>query len=799
MLKYLNHDSVLKCVHQGTVTFLPPPPRSLVIQGSPVLTESDLLNASIVGCTQTGPGVKPCLKISEILIGKSKQILVDRQVPLLEHLQALTDGSPPGFCSKFDNSNSNLQIGRVLLDSPQARALLAARQNAAPFCELCPQTPADVPVAAFAAHSAAVGATAPSQSEVKSLLIVRVNQDTGAGQGIPAVAVSINGAEPQIQQTNTGGQAVFNVSAGSYTVSALKDSYLPEPAQIQVEVPADSSVAATLVLELVEYHMHLDADRDGRVDDDYAGLDLWEWGPGKKGAVVLCNNDDDDHRTPSRSDNEDAEVNGGNDADELAPIVFRRLGPPAPPTWEAFLEIDPADVDKIRIFEGRAARTREVIGPGTGHRYRFSHLDFTEQEFGMEALRYAGTGFDGEITLTFSVKTGTGKVSPPERARVRVAPWMMPNHLDPAETVYVVDDGRSNERFRRELRDYVAAAGCNLQEHPSQDIWMQDCMEWGYSSLPTGTGFRTVIRAPRDRPLQYFPETLRKPDIGYHPVGRPDGSTVNSFGNLEVSPPVISKAGKKYPWGRIYYGSSRPADLLNLDLENFLTNQLVQEPIPIDTGWLAVAHVDEIISFVPSNGTRKFKLLLASPKLAYKILDENEARHPSAKLLTGRRILDATWEDLEVTIKEFLANGLTSLNPQFDGAYLKAYNNILQGKLELIQEQLETELGLTPDDIIQVPVIFADISVPGLADALTAGMVNMLVINGHCIFPQPYGPVVNGNDLFQVYFEDKLRLEGLTPHAIDDWYEYHLNMGEVHCGTSVLRMPNTAKWWEFEL
>ena len=116
--------------------FLPLSPRSLIIKGSPVLTESDLLSSTIVGCTQVGPGIKPWTKISQIVIGKAKQISVDGDIPLLEHLQAMTDGSPPGICSKFDNSNSNLQIGMVQINTPQARTLLAARENVAPFCEI---------------------------------------------------------------------------------------------------------------------------------------------------------------------------------------------------------------------------------------------------------------------------------------------------------------------------------------------------------------------------------------------------------------------------------------------------------------------------------------------------------------------------------------------------------------------------------------------------------------------------------------------------------------------------------------
>ena len=116
------------------VRYLPSPSRSFVIQGSPIVTEPDLLQAVIVGCPQVGPGIKPCTKITAILVGQAREFLVDGQVPLLEHLQATTDGVPPGFCTTLSNTHSNVAIGAFVL-SPQALTLQAAYKTGAPFCE----------------------------------------------------------------------------------------------------------------------------------------------------------------------------------------------------------------------------------------------------------------------------------------------------------------------------------------------------------------------------------------------------------------------------------------------------------------------------------------------------------------------------------------------------------------------------------------------------------------------------------------------------------------------------------------
>lgn len=38
---------------------------------------------------------------------------------------------------------------------------------------------------------------------------------------------------------------------------------------------------------------------------------------------------------------------------------------------------------------------------------------------------------------------------------------------------------------------------------------------------------------------------------------------------------------------------------------------------------------------------------------------------------------------------------------------------------------------------------------------------------------------------------------GLTLHFLDDWCEYHVQLGEVHCGTNTLRTTTSARWWEY--
>ena len=643
---------------------------------------------------------------------------------------------------------------------------------------------------------------------------IEVHVQTSANVPVQGVTVSVLSLGLPAGTTDANGNWDFgDVAPGQYTVMGTKDGCVPDVASLTKQAPAGVDTGFVLILDPVDFHMHVDSDRDGKVDADRAGIDKWEWGKGKKGAIILCNNDDDEGA--SACDNADSKVNAGNDGTELTPIEIRRTGPPPTAGWEGFLEVALGQENFFHLFESNSPGSPVVLGKGKGNSYKLPDLNFTTKQLWMEGTQYADSTFTGEFTLTFRLNR-PGASPPPESTRFRVAPWIMPSHLDHADKVFVVQTSvvptpggvADNSRFRGELSTFVSGAGCTLQTKTENlDVWMQDCMEFGYSNLP-GKGFQTVMRSPRNRPLVSFPKTLLKADLGYQEQGTlatppDDNSSFNSTGNLECTPP----AGKKYPFGRIYYGpGGRSAgDELDAHEKAFLNKQIVQPPIEVDTNWLLVGHVDEIISFVPASGAKGFKLLLGNTKLGYKILNDNKAKHGSDKMLVGRQFPEfdpvtgalAGWKSAEVSIKDFLDSGLTSVKATLTASHLETYNTSLQAKLDATRSQFKAALGLSEADIIDVPSLFADITVSTLADALTAGMVNMLVINKHCLVAKPFGPVVGGNDLFEKDLEGKLKPLGMAVKFIDDWYEYHVQLGEVHCATNTLRSPTAAKWWEF--
>jgi hypothetical protein len=77
---------------------------------SPIVTDQDLLQrAYIVGCAQIGPGLKPCTRIVQIVLGLSAQFKVDGETPILFTLKGITDGVAPGVVTAVTDGMSNSQ------------------------------------------------------------------------------------------------------------------------------------------------------------------------------------------------------------------------------------------------------------------------------------------------------------------------------------------------------------------------------------------------------------------------------------------------------------------------------------------------------------------------------------------------------------------------------------------------------------------------------------------------------------------------------------------------------------------
>lgn len=701
-----------------------------------------------------------------------------------------------------------------------------------------------------------------SQQDNLGLICVRTLDASKNDAPVAVARVTITATDGSTLQdfTDGTGSTVYHaVPAGTYRVEAWHFWHLPEVASADVQVGVGQIASPVLDLEELRFYLHVDADRDGGADDARSSGAPWGWGTDGRGAILLCNQDDDGN-PGGAPDHADTAVNGGNDNVEVAPLQVRRVGSATEPpdTWRMELCVPENRQAYVRIFAGRGQGSAEIIGPTTSASRVVSARNFATTTYGIEATRYPGRygddeaeDFDGLIEVTLTVgkvrrvgdnpRLGNPKYT--SKAVFRVAPWLMPHHGHPANTVYIAEND-DNEDVRVALLPFLDddEADCTLVTHAidTEDYWMQDCMEIGFSNSPAAR-IDTVIKATRGMELATFPATLLGADYGYLEPGTAGarGTDYDGLGNLEVTPPCRDSDGKVFPLGRIYYGLGTDQNPFDPRTRAFLEAQQVQEPVRLDSHWLRVGHVDEFMSFVPwADGEehKKWKLLVASPRRAYQILDAiTDKAH--ATILRGAQLsiltgLGTQNHNLAMTVQAFLNTAQLLADAEsvwgaplqwISSAQLRAWNeNRVQARIERIFPILEDAIDLDRDeDVIHIPVIFYPENVDwnrvgagawdigdSCAGALTGDMVNMLVVNGHCIVPQARGarPVFRP-DAFEAAVRTDLEALGLTVHFIDCWEPYHVRHGEIHCGTNTLRKPEdlagwlgtaTARWWEFE-
>ena len=156
--------------------------------------------------------------------------------------------------------------------------------------------------------------------------------------------------------------------------------------------------------------------------------------------------------------------------------------------------------------------------------------------------------------------------------------------------------------------------------------------------LPQGAAGRQSITVTIDRAAMTFTDEIAL-KLGLRAEQMHGGA--NYGGNIESTPPVqgarlgkiiIGNATFSRRMGEGEAEREEQWEFMDPDLLNLLAKQKKQPIVEVDTSWLQVGHIDEIISVVPHGRGPNFTLLHASSKAALAILRQAEVRH-----LAGRR------------------------------------------------------------------------------------------------------------------------------------------------------------------
>lgn len=538
----------------------------------------------------------------------------------------------------------------------------------------------------------------------------------------------------------------------------------------------------------MEVRLDIDANRDGSIESDEPGRWDWVWDEQGTGAIVAPDLDVE---------------NAGDVNSELAEMRLVVTGEP-PAGLELALSIDRSAAGAITIYrQGSSGNLEPIVGAGAGANGATTAisglLDPEGEPLWLQARAFPDVSFRGLVEIF--VLAG-GQIF--DSVLFRVSPWIMTPNTLPAECVYVVKlASGSNLEFLRGLEAACDEAAVKLEVFASEvtggDHWIQDEIEFGYSQTPKGA-FPVVCDGPRGQEnegLDALAESrLRGPGLGLIEIGSHlgDRTSLDSFGNLEVSPPVVVD-GYEYPLGRIVIGNRRsgpsnpnrdrrPA----LRLREFLYAQQVQSPFEIHSDWLSVGHVDEVISFVPAPNRIGFQILIASPRTCEELFRRLHADgFDQATCWSGQVRID------HVTRETSPAD--ETVDDLLNKSNLWAFNRECQTILDDIHGELERELGLSGNDIVEIPVAFKRMK-DGRALAYFPDMVNHLVLGDISIVPKPYGPrLADRPDPIEQAFIDAVPQQKVR--FIDDWIPYHEMSGEVHCGTNVRRRPaEDVRWWE---
>lgn len=399
------------------------------------------------------------------------------------------------------------------------------------------------------------------------------------------------------------------------------DGAEPQPPPLQrVAVLARRHNENRLQRESAKLDLHLDANRDGVIDDAPTDHQTWEWGADGPGAVILVK---------TRPGNDGADVV------ERTPLELRwknayEVG------WEATLTVDKPD--QIRVYGTKRQGAALLLGGDAGGSlvlqdnatFADAIRDEPIQRLWMEAPDYPASATEADWRIKLKLEFKLNNKTTTRTAVVRIAPWIMAADTDPTDLVLVRNVTGAPKPLPAALAASIGQASTcqfmDVADTVSPKGFMRDVLRCGYSTSPFYSEIVILKDLDMASPITGAPNILlaAKSYVGVtkKPVGllAKDQVGQDNGGNLLVSPPQPAKG---YPYGRIVYGDSSAGGLCHAG--PFFAAQRLQKPIVLDSTWLDVGHVDEFLSFVPDYGRDRnrdfpYKVLIASPRLAYVLL-----------------------------------------------------------------------------------------------------------------------------------------------------------------------------------
>ena len=475
-----------------------------------------------------------------------------------------------------------------------------------------------------------------------------------------------------------------------------------ETASDDVLVVARASTEADL---LVAADLLVDTNRDGVVDSaDEDGEETWDRA---SGAVFGANADDDDE--DGVRDGWDNEANGDADLLDMAPVLVSQIPGLHWKHTVLFEMTYTSGSHGLKLFRELAEGGIELLIKNGAVQ---AELPVTELVAGdlqlyVESGLGRDIGFDGQLTLTVTVREGETDVSQ-DSVALRGSPVLYSDHLQPADRVFVMEIEDSYyettalvDALERHLPATVDLYRVRADTY-ANDRWIQDSMQTGYVGKPsTGGAEAARVHTQMHRPRvlgRFLPDGYLGPGAGYAKPADSNSrrTSFNYGGNVEVIP-AYSTDSVTFPFGRIVIGGDPiggSSAMIQKQID-FFNAQEVQGPvIVVDTAWLSVAHVDEIFSVLPNKNPeddeRSWVIAIGSTELAIELLEKAVADgYGDVAIMEGRAY--ATTASLLLADSD-----------------LMAVNDTAQAKIDSVREQLIADVGLEDADFREIPALFEE-------------------------------------------------------------------------------------------
>lgn len=202
-------------------------------------------------------------------------------------------------------------------------------------------------------------------------------------------------------------------------------------------------------------------------------------------------------------------------------------------------------------------------------------------------------------------------------------PFVVPPPTAAAERFYVCEGGDLSGRLKAlpvvSAERVVVVPAWDEKGRPTGGWWSKWTRdEWLFARR---SGRPVVLFFPGKHALKGWAEKhFRAEGIPTLTLGKPRrneaGRRFDAGGDILASPPVPGR----FPRGLLLVGRE-----LQAELKKFFSARQVQADrrgrlLELDTSWLKVGHVDEVVAFVPADGVPGFRLVVPDPEAGLRLL-----------------------------------------------------------------------------------------------------------------------------------------------------------------------------------